>query len=331
MITIYKRGRKWWARGTISGKFMRRPLDTQFQNVALQRAQELERLYDMGLDGRPHQWRQFESEFLNWIQPHVALSTWRKYSFVAGRFGQSLQKQGVANLVQITPSVVVTYISDRMQDIHPKHKTLPGRGGLRSDLRILRRLFNYAKEHKYILDNPVKQPRLNHFSTQTLPFTDDELAVMFADAEVREKPKLRAVMLMLLYTGLRISDIAEMQRSSVHLDTGRIELKAKKNGAILSLPIHAEVRPALIEHLASIGDYDSELKMARTLRRQGRFAKAGMLSRKAASDEARSNSPLLFPTAQGKYDHSLEAKLRRIWRRCGIQNAHAHRFRDTSR
>lgn len=298
MISIYLRGRIWWTRGSIGGRQIRKSLDTQFQRIALQRAQELERLHDAGLDNRPHRWPEFESEFLHWIEPHVARSTWRKYKFVAGRFGESLQKQSIGNLFLITPSVVANYIAERMRDIHPKHKTQPGRGGLRSDLRILRRMFNYARDNKYILENPVKQPRLNYTSTQTLPFTDDELALMFADPEVQEKPNLHAIMLVLVYTGLRISDVAAMQRARVHLDTGHIELKALKNGAILSLPIHADVRPVLTAHLVTL-------------------------------NKAQLDSGFLFPTAAGRMDRSLEAKLRRVWKRCGIVNAHAHRFRDT--
>lgn len=329
MINVFRRGRIWWARGTLKGQPVYCSLDTQFRNVAMERAEELEHLQAEGLDHRPHRWQKFEREFLAWIEPHVAKSTWRTYRRVVVRFGRSLEKQGVVSLLHISASTIAQFITERMQDVHPKHGTKPGRGGLRSDLRILRRMFNYARQNKYIRENPVNYPRLNYFSTQTLPFTDDELALMFADPEVREKPNLRAVMLMLLYTGLRISDVAGMRRENIHFDSGRIEVKAQKNGAILSLPIHAELRPVLIEHLATPRDYESERKLASALRKQCKFAKARMLLRKADIDEARSKSPFVFPTDTGKYDHSLEAKLRRVWKRCGIVNAHAHRFRDT--
>lgn len=209
-----------------------------------------------------------------------------------------MKAQGIADLDDVTPVVVASFISERMRDVHPKHGTTPKHTGLRSDLRILRRLFNYAIENKYIQDNPVKYPRLNHFTVHTLPFTDDELAAMFADREVREKPNLRGAMLVLLYTGLRISDVASLERSSVHIERGRIERKTQKTGALVSLPLHPDVRDTLIKHLAT-------------------------------RNEAQSKSPLLFPTQAGKLDRSLEAKLRRVWKRCGIQNAHAHKFRDT--
>lgn len=329
MINVFRRGRIWWARGSLKGQHISCSLDTQFRNVAIERAQELERRGDQGLSLRPHSWRTFESEFLRWVEPHVARSTWRMYKRIAKRFGQSLETQGIASLLSISAPTIAQFIAERMQDVHPKHGTKPGRGGLRSDLRILRRMFNYAIQNKYLRDNPVNYPRLNRFSTSTLPFTDDELALMFADPEVREKPSVRAMMLTLLYTGLRISDVAGMRRDNVHLDTGRIEIKAQKNDAILSIPIHSEVRTALIEHLASVRDFDAERLEALRLRRKGHFAKAGILLRKAAADEARSKSPFVFPTAKGKYDHSLEAKLRRVWKRCGIVHGHAHRFRDT--
>lgn len=49
-----------------------RRLEIRCSWSAFQRAQELDRVRDAGLDNRLHPWREFESEFLHWVKPHVA-------------------------------------------------------------------------------------------------------------------------------------------------------------------------------------------------------------------------------------------------------------------
>jgi integrase len=115
---------------------------------------------------------------------------------------------------------------------------------------------------------------------------------------VIRSPQLRAIVLTFLFTGLRISDVVRFPLDSLDLKNGRMILRTQKRGKIVSLALHPELRGALEVHLS----YRTQAQQA---------------------------SPFIFSTAPGKPMLSLDADLRRVFKRCGIQHGHAHRFRDT--
>lgn len=296
MLALYKRGRIWWTRGTVRGARVRASLDTQFRDVAYQR------MIDLELHGgrRAVKWKEFEIEFLRWIEPHLKDSTRDKYEFVVNRFSTFLAKRGMLLMHEIGPDVVTAYTVDRRQDVHPLTDAPMGPEGIKSDLRILHRTFSYAVECGYLEKNPVISPGLNTTGGKTMPFTQDEVNQLLSSPYVMERPVRRALILTFLYTGLRISDVSALTKNSVRFDEGVIRLRTKKRGKEVSAPLHAELREALQEHL-------------RTLRDPQRF------------------SPLLFPTITGRrcWPQSLDGVLRRIFQQCGIEGGHSHRFRDT--
>ena len=90
MITLYRRGRVWWARGSVDGKPIKsRSLDTQFKNIAAKRAARLEFDLDEGITAIS--WDAVAREFLAWTRAHRSIGTLRKYKFTVHRFGRFLQ------------------------------------------------------------------------------------------------------------------------------------------------------------------------------------------------------------------------------------------------
>lgn len=297
MITLYKRGRVWWARGSVSRKPIRpRSLDTGNKDVAARRAAALE--LGMG-EGKPAPvpWEKFEREFLSWIRLSVKPGTCVKYEFTVRRLSKFLRAEGIASLQGVTPEVISGYIQRRQQDIHPTRKKQIGWEGMKSDLRVLRRLFNRAIESGYLTRNPVLVKNLNSRTGNTRPFTQAEIDSMLADPRVRSRPRLRAQILMLLYTGLRIGDVLSFPVKALDLEAGYIQIVTQKRDKPVVLGIHPDLRRAIEEYLPT------------------------------RSGESR--SPLLFTSPTGKVVKSLSWSLRQVWDRCGIEGAHPHRFRDT--
>lgn len=298
MITLFRRGRVWYGIGSVKGKKVYQSLRTQFKDVAGERARDLERELWSGIRVRPLPWSEFLREFLSWIGPHVKPATLRKYEFVTYRFGAFLTRRNQDAVQSVTPAAISDYIRERALDLHPTRKIFVGPEGIKSDLRILRRTFSYAVKAGYLQANPVTVPRINSQPGDTQPFSDEEVSRMLSDAEVKRRPWLRAVLLTFLGTGLRISDVIHLTKKAVNLSAGVITFRTRKRGVPVGIPMHPELQAAISAHLEQLTSGQRE-------------------------------SPWLFPTSTGRAPISLDAYLRRLWKRCGIENAHAHRFRDT--
>ena len=298
MITLYRRGRVWWARGSADGKPIKaRSLDTQFKNIAAKRAARLELDFDQGIVAVS--WDEFAEEFLAWTRTHRSIGTLRKYKFTVHRFGRFLQTRQDENLSLLNPPEVAAYLSERSQDEHPTRRCRIGAGGLRADIRNLRVILNYACRQGYLRTNPVVLPGENKtFSAPTLPFTQEEVQRLFEDDLVRRRSELRALLLIFLHTGLRISDVIHFPRRALDLVGELLVVQTQKRGRTVSIPLHPALRLGLEEHLAFL----SPVQQA---------------------------SKLLFPTRSGQPMTSLAAYLHRLFQRAGIEGGHPHRFRDT--
>lgn len=117
------------------------------------------------------------------------------------------------------------------------------------ELAILRNFFGFCVSRKWMLFNPakeVKPPKTK--PTPKEPYTEDEvLAILSAcDALGRgayERDRARAMIYLLRFTGLRISDVATLARDRVRDD--RIYLYTMKNGKPVFLPIPPVLQEAL--------------------------------------------------------------------------------------
>lgn len=295
MLTIYRRGRIFWARGSVAGKPIRCSLDTQIKEVAHQR------MIDLELHGgrRSKKWSEFEVEFHQWKQMNIAESTRKRYKWVVKRFGEYLNKRRIMIVHDITPEVMSGYAVDRQNDRHPHNDRTLAVEGLRQDLRILHGAFSYAVKCGYMKANPIITPGLNTTGGKTMPFTQEEISRLLNSAYTREDPSRFALVLAFLYTGLRISDVSALERKSVNFEARTITLRTQKRQKDILLSLHPELHAALQGHIRSLSDGQ-------------RFSR------------------YLFPTRTGKrfVPQSMDAYLRRIFTKAGIEDGHAHRFRD---
>lgn len=292
MLTLYKRGRKWWARGTVHGRFLRTSLDTQFKEVAWKRLVDLELR-----GGRLNvKWPDFEKEFLVWKKPSIADSSYRKYKFVLARFARHLKSRGYGTVNDVIPEVMAGYAIDRQNDRRQHTEKPLGPEGLKADLRILHGVFSYAVKCGYLDKNPIIATKLNTTGGKTLPFTREEIARLLLSPYVTKDPKRHALVLTLLYTGLRIDDVSGLTKRAL----ANKVLRTQKRKKDIVLTVHPDLATALEEHSHALND-------------------------------AQRFSPYLFPTRTGRrfWSQSMDATLRRIFRHAGIDNGHAHRFRDT--
>jgi len=299
VLGLDRRGKIWWAVGQIDGRRISKTLRTRDRTVAEFLKRDLEMQLLSGGRVRQMLWPDFEQDFLAWIAPNIKASSLHRYTFIVKRFGAFLSSQPSASVCDVTPHVLAEYLEARKRDVHPTRKHKIGAGGLKSDLKVLRRVFSYAVDSGYLASNPVHRPKSNTLSRETQPFSREEVRRMLDDRLARARPEMRAVLLTFLLTGLRISDVIGLRRNCVDLAAGIIRIMhTLKRGKAVTIAIHPELDAALRAHFA-----DRNAKQAA--------------------------SEFVFSTASGLPVENLDTKLRRLWARVGIEHAAAHRFRDT--
>lgn len=118
------------------------------------------------------------------------------------------------------------------------------------ELQILRHFFKHCHVREWIEKNPaalVDMPK-NVKPAPREPDTPKEVARIvgaceFIGRNVYERLRARAMVLLLRYTALRVSDVATLARDRIR--NGEIHLYTAKNGKPVRLPIHPDLQAAL--------------------------------------------------------------------------------------
>lgn len=164
--------------------------------------------------------------------------------------------------------------------------------------KIIRSLYNFA-ERQFGHARPDKEFKMPVFQTREIkPFSKDELAKLSKACKYKRD---KALVLALLDTGLRISELARVIMKDVDLETGAVTVRPFQTG----------------------------------LKSRSRVVYMGKTARKAvwayvSGREVRKDD-FLFATSEEKPmdRHSLSNILVRIGKTAGVDNVHPHRFRHT--
>jgi integrase/recombinase XerD len=171
-------------------------------------------------------------------------------------------------------------------------------------LERMRTFFNFAVRRKWVADNPameLKAPKVQ--LRPTLPFTHDQIVKTLAAIEKRAAEtahngranvrRLRALVLLLRYSGMRIGDAVSLTVDRI--DGNRLFLYTAKTGT----PVYTVLPDFLVKALEA------------TPRTTGRY---------------------YFWTGAGKLSTAVrlwDMRLKRVFEKAGVVKGHAHRFRDT--
>ena len=234
------------------------------------------------------------SAFENHIQP-LAQSTRRKYKNVLAKLREYCKGARLQDLQELTVEHLDAYRAGR--GISPVTST--------KELQTLRQFLAFCGERRWILDNPAKRIKLprNIRPEEVIPYSQVEASKILAacDAVGRgtyERLRARAMVLLLRYTGLRISDVATLERGRIQ--AGQVLLQTQKTGGTVFLPVPAELQAAL-----------DALPLPRGVAGQTRwFFWNGVTSRRAVVGIA-------------------ERTLAAVFAKSKVEGAHAHRFRHT--
>lgn len=111
----------------------------------------------------------------------------------------------------------------------------------RKELEHLRAFFAWCQDRKWISDNPARRLRMPLVEgVATLPFSPEEVSKLIAACDrisstdqamtpfIRRRS--RALVYTLLYSGLRIGDIALLRRASLDETTRHLTVRTTKTG-----------------------------------------------------------------------------------------------------
>ena len=142
-------------------------------------------------------------------------------------FANYCESYGAATLKAITSEHIIGYMQSH------KWKTVT-----KADrLVLLRSFFRFGMAMEWIVRDPAIKERVpspkaaRHHARR--PFTHDQIArIVAALDQVREieRRQARALILLLLYSGVRISDATFLKRESVNLETGLLQFRVIKTG-----------------------------------------------------------------------------------------------------
>lgn len=161
------------------------------------------------------------------------------------------QRRALDNFLRIAKTVGISKLDDveiETVDLFRKKRPISATTWTK-ELAILRNFFTFCVIRKWMPFNPareIKPPTIKPKPKE--PYTQEEvMQIVSACDEIGrgnyERERARAMVLLLRYTGLRISDIATLARDRVRED--RIYLYTMKNGKPVFLPIPAFLRETL--------------------------------------------------------------------------------------
>jgi integrase len=186
-------------------------------------------------------------------QPEAAVGVGATVGEAVGRFLRSRKGDGkrpatlrshAKNLGYLPQTMPLASLDKAALETHRDERLVAGieQSSWRTELASIRALCAWAVESDLITKNPaklVKKPPAKTLPTRS--FTDDEVAALIAACQT---PFQRAIILTLLWTGLRVSDVALLKRDALEPD-GRIVLRVMKTGKPIKLPLHSAAIAAL--------------------------------------------------------------------------------------
>lgn len=273
-----------------AGERIRRTLKTRDLGRAARRLTEMQ---DNGF-GRPK--KPIKDAIASFQRQHDGNSeeTKRRYSRLLKYFTDFCAQEGLNYIDQLGVETL-----DRYAVLRSKCKSWI------KDVELLRQLFEFCRDREWTTKNParaLKVPRLLE-ANDVRPYKPAEIIKIIAACDgigtsSYERRRARAMILLMRYAGLRISDVVTLTRDDIR--GNRLEKRAVKNKRMIRL----ELSPAVVQALEVLPH---------------------------PREAARENKRYFYSDATGMRTLVKAAwrTLRAVFKRSGVVGAHPHRFRHT--
>jgi integrase len=309
MLTIYRRHKKAcghrhkgrgyrgcrcpiWVDGSLAGKEIRKSLDLRDWQKAQDKVREWEAENRITEEVKPTDAKTVEDAWEAFIADGKARGlrepTIKKYGYFRKQMEGFMESRRLCFVKDLDVETLTEFrASWKSQNLSALKK-----------LELLRTFFRFCQDRGWVADNPAKKIRNPKVADRpTLPFSQEELIRILAACEKHKgsqltKLRLRALVLLLRYSGLRIGDAATLGRSRIL--GGKLFLYTSKAGTPVYCPLPEVVLRAL-DTIPSVGEH-------------------------------------YFWTGESKPKTAIshwQYELGKLFEAAKVENAHAHRLRDT--
>ena len=312
MLMIYRRHgpscphkeRRWrrclcpiWVEGSLGGVSMRRSMGTRDWEVAQAKVRKWEDEQRASELGTVTLERAIELFLLDAQARKLSDATIQKYNQIFKHLRVFATTQNIRSIRQLDLQALRAFrVSWQCSSITSLKR-----------LQHVRAFFRFLVSNGWIAENPASKLRPPTVrNTPTLPLTKDEVGSIVAACEIQGEKcrgpvytksenvhRLRAFVLALRYTGMRIGDVTALERARVQ--NGKVFLYTQKTGTPVYLPLPEFVLNAL--------------EQAPVTNERYYFWSGNGKPKSAVADWQRS--------------------LAKVYKTAGVPDAHAHRFRDT--
>jgi len=295
-----------WCDGEVCGKRTRKSLKTRDWARAVKRAEKLE----AGPEGARIVVSVADAiaSYLGDCQArNLADSTVESYSKTLEHLSTFCASRGIRAMDGIDLGELTDFRAGRKAPARTENESprpiSPATSG--KELETLRAFCAFSKKRGWMPENFAKDLRApRDDGPPTMPFTREEVDRMLAacdawgdrnpNSRALTRANARALVLVLLYSGLRISDAVQLRRDAVDLATGKMLLRIMKTGR-------------------------------KQYSRLGKPATDALAALPAGGEYFFWNGASALKTAIGLARRTIE----RVMARAGIAHGHPHRFRDT--
>jgi site-specific recombinase XerD len=233
------------------------------------------------------------------VSDGLKASTLRKYANTLSRLREFCEARGTIDMQEVTVDTLDAFRASRGLSLIAGAK----------ELELLRQFFKFCLVRHWVHDSPaaaIKGLR-NIQPNEVEPYTPTEMEKIIAACDSfgrgeYERLRARAMVLAMRYTALRIGDVAMLARDRISSDgyRWRIFLRTEKTGKPVFLPIPDDLRLAL-----------NAVPIPRGASHDCRYYFwNGITSERAVKGIA-------------------ERTLAAVFKKSGVEKAHAHRFRHT--
>ena len=235
-----------WCDGTLNGKRFMRSLATRDWNRALRRIGKLERGEDVDFLNLDQSGRTVASA----IRAYLAEAELRNLKASSIRSHRNTLTQ----LEDFTGALPIAQLSVERIDAFRQRREMKPRTQ-RKEIEYLRAFCAFCVTRGWLATNPAKQvkpPRVEAIAT--LPYSREEIDKLLAacdrmqsmwKADRRQvRQRARAMVLALLYSGLRVGDVAQLRRAALEA-SGHLVLRVMKTGVHLKVLLHPDAAAAL--------------------------------------------------------------------------------------
>ena len=257
-----------WCYGTLNGRHVRRSVGTRDMSRASKCIDAWQTSSAAG--GGPVQtMAQVIASYLGDCRArNLAESTRVSYAKTLEHFRAFCEKTGIRHIEEIDLGALTDFRAGRRVvvqagDTTEERNLAPSTSG--KELETLRAFCAFAKKHHWIAENfarELKSPKED--GCPTMPFKPAEVDAILQACDrleddnphtrERSRARARALCLVMLYSGLRISDAVKLRRETVDLSTGKMLLRVMKTGK----PLYVRLGEPAIDALGALpagGEY----------------------------------------------------------------------------